>query len=130
MKIQRTHVTTYDEEIPATLAQFMGWEFSSGPTTEMDFRVFARLLRKHIQKVLPDGVQLEKFNAGHYYISGFLGKGGRYAYFSTSDVRHIPGQWHRNILIRTAKTTSDYTGESNGYTSLANFSQNVERLLN
>jgi len=118
-----------EEEIPRTLAQFKDWEFTSGGTTGEDFRVFSTLFRKHISRALPADAKLVKFHSGHYYCSGFIQMDTRFVYFSISDVRHFPGQWHKHILIRTAKSTDDYTGGVNGYTSLDDFTENVARLF-
>ena len=129
MKITRARVTYYDEEVPSTLLGFKGWEFSSGSTKGEDFKRFARLFRNHIKKVIPVGSKLVEFNVGHYYISGFVEKNSKFVYFSISDVRFFPEEWHDNILIRTAKYEKDYRGGSNGYTTLENFDREVRRLL-
>ncbi len=130
MKVTRAHTTYYEEEVPKTLSEFRAWEFSSGGTTGADFHVFARLFKKQIAKSLPTGARLVKFRRGHYDTSGFLERQGQYVYFSISDVRHFSGCWYSNILIRTAKSDSDYIGGSNGCTNLTDFTQKVNRLLN
>lgn len=129
MKMIRERVVLEEEEIPEKLNDFKGWEFSSGSTTGADFRVFARLFRKCIRQTLPPGASLVNVSTGHYYVSGFIKRGDKFVYFSISDVRHFPGKWHENILVRTAKSETDYTGGSNGYTTLERFSENVERLF-
>ena len=129
MKMTRSRVITWEDEIPKTLAGFRDWEFSSGSTTGGDFKVFARLFREAVKRALIHGARLVDFSAGHYDISGFIEKDGRFVYFSTSDVRGFSGEWHSNILIRTAKHQKDYTGGSNGYTTLERFSGDVATLL-
>ena len=130
MKQTRYQTTSYEEEVPKTLKGFRDWEFSSGGTIGDDFRVFTRLFKKQVGGSLPAGARIVNFSRGHYYISGFIERDGRFVYFSMSDVRHFPGGWHDNILIRTAKSDKDYTGGSNCYTTLDNFQRNVETLLN
>ena len=95
-----------------------------------DFRVFARLFCKGITRQLPKRIRLVECSANHYYVSGFIERDGRYVYFCTSDVRYFPGNWHNNILIRTAKSDKDYTGGRNCYTTLEKFGEEVLRLLN
>ena len=129
MRITRYQTVTYDEEVPKSLEGFRNWEFSSGGTTGQDFKIFARLFKKEIERQLPGDVQLLKFSAGHYYVSGFIYRNNRYVYFSISDVRHFPGGWYDNILIRTAKSDGDYTGGCNNYTQLRDFGEKAVYLL-
>ena len=130
MQITRENVSYTTQEVPNTLGGFKNWEFTSGPTTDVDFKVFARLFRKQIQKSLPPGAELVNASNGHYYISGFVKRDSNFVYFSISDVRYFPGEWYKNILVRTAKHEKDYTGGSNRYTTLENFTNDVDRLLN
>ena len=129
MKMLRQKIITYEEEIPNNLNDFKKWEFSTGTTIGIDFKVFAREFRKFVKKNLPEGSELIDFCRGHYFISGFIKKGQKFVYFSISDVRYFPNSWAENILIRTAKDENDYTGGSNGYTTLERFKEDVSKLL-
>ena len=129
MKIKRYRVMVEEVEIPQDLHAFKDWEFSSGSTTGEDFKVFSRKFKSCIRKFLPEGAHLVKFCSGHYDLSGFVQRGENLIYFSISDVRHFPGRWHNDILVRTAQSDTDYTGGSNNYTTLAEFSDAVDRLL-
>lgn len=129
MKITRSVIHTYEEEIPDNLEGFKNWEFSSGSTTGQDFNLFQKEFKKHIKKILLPGMELINFGANHYYLSGFIKKEKKFFYFSISDVRHFPGNWFRNILIRTAKSEKDYTGGSNNSTTLENFVPSIDRLF-
>lgn len=129
MKMIRERVVNEEVEIPEKLNDFKGWEFSSGPTTGADFQVFARLFRKCIRQSLSPGTRLVNVNTGHYDLSGFVQRGDKFVYFSISDVRHFPEEWHRNILVRTAQSETDYTGGSNDYTTLERFSNAMDRLF-
>lgn len=129
MKINRYRVVTEEAEIPEDLNSFKDWEFTSGSTTGEDFKVFARKFKAHIRKSLPEGATLVKFRDGHYYLSGFVQRGENYVYVSIPDVRYFPGRWHDDILVRTAQSDTDYTGGSNCSTTLAEFSDAVDRLL-
>ena len=128
-KMTRYRVTAYEEEIPCDLAGFRSWEFSNGSTTGEDFRIFARQFRNYIKGELPEGASMQGFSVGHYDVSGFIERGGRFVYFSVSDVRHFPGNWYKEILVRTAKSDKDYTGGPNNHTTLESFREDVNRLL-
>ena len=130
MKITRCKVVAEEVEVPERLEEFKNWKFTSGVATGGDFKVFAKLFRKEIIRQLPEGAKLVKFSANHYCVSGFVKGNGSYVYFSASDVRHFPGEWYRCILIREAKSDSDYTGGCNYYTTLDGFGGKVLYLLN
>ena len=128
-KMIRYETVSYEVEIPKKLDSFNHWQFSSGPTTGEDFKVFARLFKKRLKSQLPIEATLVNWNCGHYYLSGFVQKDGKFAYFSISDVRGFPGAWRKAILIRTAKSDTDYTGGPNGYTNLEDFGRRINKLL-
>lgn len=116
-------------DIPETLEGFKKWEFSSGSTTGQDYLIFHRLLILSIKRSLPRGAKLVNVSRNHYESSGFIEKDGKFVYFSISDVRGFPGEWYKNILIRTARHEKDYTGGSNGYTTLERFADKVGDML-
>jgi len=127
--ITRYQTTSYDQEIPKKLEDFRGWEFSSGGVTGGDFKHFARLFKKYVNSHLPSGAKLQKASSGHYILSGFIEREGAFVYFSISDVRHFPGSWYENILVRTATSDHDYTGGGNNYTTLERFGETVGKFL-
>lgn len=129
MKMVRHIITEEEVEIPSTLKGFFYWEFSSGCTTGSDFKEFARLFKNYVLKNKPEESRIVGFSIGHYFVSGFLEKNGKYAYFSISDVRYFPTDWYQRILIRTATHEKDYTGGSNQYTTLENFREAVKQLV-
>ena len=51
-------------------------------------------------------------------------------YISISDVRYFTNEWYSHILIRTAKSDTDYRGGFNHYTTLENLPYKAARLLN
>lgn len=125
----RENTITYEEEIPKTLNGFLAWQFTSGSITGEDFNKFSSLFRKYIAGSLPAGAKLDKFKKGHYDLFGFIELNDKFIYFSISDVRFFQNEWSTNILIRTAKNNTDYTGGSNCYTSLSNFLNNILKLF-
>ena len=103
--------------------------FSTGATTGEDFNLFAKLFKKYIESQCRNGMKLVSFSIGHYILSGFIERTGKFIYFSISDVRHFPNEWLHSILIRTAKSVKDYTGGFNSETSLSLFEYGVEHLF-
>lgn len=122
-------MTTVKVEIPRTIEGFRNWEFSSGSTIGEDFRAFARLFKRWLQGNIPEGAEIEVLKRGHYYMSGFVKREGKYVYFNVGDVR-FTHSWATNILVRTAKSNTDWTGGMNQYTTLDRFSTDVDILLN
>lgn len=103
------------------------FQSSTGKTPQ--FKAFTRDFKKIIRQSLPEGCELANWNNGHFECFWFIIKpDGKHIYCSISDVRHFPGGWFSNILIRTAKNTSDYTGGSNNYTDLEHFKEKVNVL--
>ena len=131
MEVTRINVSVTTEQVPSSLKAFERWKFTSGGTTGEDFREFAKLFFKHLNKILkPKKLRLVKCSTGHYYVCGFVTDGEKkFVYFSISDVRSFPLTWRDNILIRTAEHDKDWTGGSNNYTSLCKFSEAVYQLL-
>ena len=127
IKRYRTIIETVD--VPKTLMDFKQFAFSTGAYAGPDFKIFARLFRNYIKRNIPVNANIVNFSVGHYYISGFIELNGKFAYFSCSDVRFFVNDWLYHLLIRTAKNARDYTGGSNGYTSLKDFKDNISRLL-
>ena len=129
LKITRSNTTSHEETVPTTLEGFKNWEFTSGSYTGKDFKRFARLFKNHIKKSLSSGLEIINCLDSYYYICGFITNGTKYVYFSTSDVRHFPNKWCKDIMYRTAQHEKDYTGGRNRYTTLENFVRDIEALL-
>lgn len=102
-------------------------EFESSTVTTPEFAKFAREFKKAIMKSLPPELSLARYSRGHFYVSGFIQNTvtDRIVYFSISDVRYFPGKWNDEILIRTARSTKDYTGGPNNYCTLGQFGERV-----
>jgi len=127
-KILKSIIHVYEEEIPTSLEAFKQWEFTSGPETGEDFNVFARLFRSFVKKNIPADAKAT-VKVGHYESYGFVELNGKFVFFSISDVRYFKNSWVDDILIRTAKNSSDFTGGSNCSTTLEKFKADVTRLL-
>lgn len=94
---------------------------------------FARHIKAYLTSVAYNyEFNLVKFNVGHYYVSGFFSKNGKYVYFSREIERYgkcVDLEKNYDILIRTAKNSDDYRGGSNDYTGFKNIGRDVLRLL-
>lgn len=112
------------------MQQWINFEFKSSSGLTPEFQQFARDYKVAIKKLLPSGAVLADFSRGHFEASGFIMRNQKHVYFSASDVRYWHNEWHNHILVRTANGLKDYTGGSNNYTTLDNFTADVDRLLN
>lgn len=81
------------------------------------------------------GFELDSFNVGHYYISGFFRKDNVCVYFSYDVPR---GNYPMDLLAsgcmngwlyRTAKSNKDYTGGSNNFSNLYYLMDNIQTLF-
>lgn len=119
----------YKSELPKTLQPFVNYVFSSGSYTGEDFNEFNTKFKKVIEKMLPDNYSLHYWNKGHYYCSAVIKDNEEhFIYMSISDVRHFPHEWVENILIRTMKHDKDWTGGTNKFTDLINFTKDIQKL--
>lgn len=86
----------------------------SGSDLGQDFKDFFRKEKKRLtDHFKAKGCTNIQMNYGFYYFSGFFtAPSGQIYYFSCSDTRHYG---YDKLLIRTAKTYTDYTGGSNQY---------------
>jgi hypothetical protein len=86
----------------------------SGSDLGQDFKEFFRKEKNRLTKIFKEkGCTQIEMNYGFYYFSGFLtSPSGQIYYFSCSDVRHFD---YNRLLIRTAKSYSDFTGGSNEF---------------
>ena len=91
----------------------------SGSDLGADFKAFFRKEKKRISNILTDrGCTNIDMSYGFYYFSGFFtAPSGQIYYFSCSDVRHFG---YDRLLIRTAKSYTDYSGGSNQYVNVDN----------
>lgn len=102
--------------------KFSNLLFEQNSYNSPEFLSFARSFKSQIKKELEKvGAVLDKFNTGHFYLSGFFIKDEKYFYFS----------WHngdKNLMYRTAKDNKDFTGGSNQWVNLDEDMVNKMRL--
>lgn len=107
--------------------KWLSHTFESSSMKTPEFKQFARDFFSDLKK-LTEGYELVSKNVGHFYVSGFLKRDGKFYYFSCSDVRHFPNEWNNHLLIRSAQHEKDYTGGSNNYTKLENIKNGLDRI--
>ena len=108
------------------LEDFKGFSFESSSSLTNEFVAFAKMFIQRIKQVsAANGLTVLNPSRGHFYVSGFVRNNTteKMAYFSISDVRYFPEQWHRNILIRSAQHEKDYTGGDNQSATLENIGE-------
>ena len=113
------------------LEDWRGNEFESSCGKTPEFMAFARAFKAYIaKKAQLNGLRLVNVSTGHFYLSGFFfnPRSGKYAYFSTSDVRHFGDSWWDDVLIRTAQHDKDWTGGSNQSTTLPGIGEKALQL--
>lgn len=104
--------------------------------TSKEFKSFATKFKNAVKRTFPE-YTVEKYNVGHYYISGFLQRSGNYIYFNFSVPRgeypmHLtdPHGICEMMYVRTAASTKDYHGGQNNFCSVAEMRDTVESLYN
>jgi len=111
------------------IEQWLGKDFESSSSLTPEFQAFHRDVKRFMKKELKENFEVD-VGRGHFYFSGFAKNKltGKYAYFSTSDVRHSPDDWFNSMLVRTAQNDRDYTGGVNCYTKIVNISDALMNL--
>ena len=111
------------------IEKWIGNEFESSSGKTPEFAQFSRDFKKHLKGVA--GAEYELiYSAGHFYVSGFFKNKatGKYAYFSTSDVRYFKDAWYNDVLVRTVEHDKDYTGGSNHSFKLDQLGEAIDQL--
>jgi hypothetical protein len=119
----------YKDEIPKNLRQYVDHTFSSGGVTGSDYKSFQTKYKNFLKKVLPEGYSIAKWCPNHYQFSCVIENDGHYVYVSISDVRYWHNEWMTNILVRTMKHDSDWTGGRNQYASIFNLVDKVKNVM-
>lgn len=109
--------------------KWLGHTFQTSSSRTPEYLAWHRDFRSALKKILPDGAELILSKPNHFDATGFVKRADRFVYFSVSDIRFWQDEWSNHVLIRTAKHDKDWTGGANNYTTLDNFTENVDRLL-
>lgn len=122
----------YKENLPPALRKYWGYQFSTGTRPGPDYLAFQASYGRWLKKLFPDcKVDMHK---NHYEFSAVItkseeGKPDRHVYMSISDVRFWDREWAYNILIRTMKHATDWTGGTNEYCQIDQLRERVEALF-
>ena len=108
-----------------------------GPVCSEDFKKYARQFKAYLKKTLPDGYEIVSHRCNHYDLSGFVkdSSSGKYVYYAYSWNRFSPvdvydaHSYKDAVLIRTAKSSMDYSGGFNHFSSIAELPANIKSLL-
>ena len=100
-----------------------------------EFLAFARDFKAMTREIAGKiHATLVSFSIGHYDVSGFVERDGRYAYFSYSEPRHMPIDLTRSdalqgILVRSAEGPKDYRGGHNNFANVEGFQTLLDACL-
>lgn len=106
-----------------------------GAILSVDFKNFARDMKNALRFELTAlGIKIVEFNVGHYYVSAFCERDGRYVYLSYSMPRYAPVSLDgidplNGFLYRQAKNEKDYTGGTNHFCNWKSLSTNIDSLI-
>ena len=106
-----------------------------GSSISDEFRQFAKDFKSVVATAAKEhGMEIKGFRVGHYDVSGFLHKNGKYVYFSYSEMRYMPMDLTRKdplsgILYRTAESEKDFRGGMNCFTNIECFEADVAKLM-
>lgn len=97
---------------------------------------FAKDIKSYFSGIAKElGAKIVKCNIGHYCISGFIEKNGKYMYFSYSIPRGeaaidlYEGNFLEGILYRTAESTSDFKGGRNNFCNFLHVRDAIKEIL-
>lgn len=105
-----------------------------GAYNSSEFVQFAKDLKATIREVCKDNnAKLTNFSVGHYDVSGFIIKDGKYVYFSYSEPRGCAIDFNKSdyanaFLIRTAEHNRDYRGGGNHFCNIFHFAEMLNKL--
>lgn len=101
-----------------SLERWIGYRFSSGPTTGSDYNQFERTMRTDLRRQAKAlGLELHTFYKSHYEFTAVLRnpENNKFIYVSIPDVRYWPEQWSVHVLYRRMQHDQDWTGGGNHY---------------
>lgn len=106
--------------------KYENYQFQSSSGKTPEFMQFTRDVKKYMKK-LPEGIKLEDYNTGHFYIYGYMkNEKNQYLYFNIGDVR-----WNKptKLYYRTATGIKDDTGGANRWSDIITFVENINTIF-
>lgn len=107
-----------------------------GSYVSKEYNTFQNAFKREMNNIAENiGATLVSFSKGHYDVSGFIERNGKYVYFSYDSSlcgdRATPKLKDGYAMFcRTAKNEKDYRGGYNNFTSFENCESVIDRLLN
>lgn len=107
----------------------------AGSVLSEEFKQFARDFKSMAYEAAGYvGAKLFSFHRGHYDVSGFVERNGKYAYFAFSCPRCIRIDLSRTdcmsgVLVRSADGPKDYTGGANHFCNVFGFADLLDACL-
>lgn len=101
-----------------------------------DYKAFSKAFKKYVNdEGKKYGYSVSKYSCGHYYTSMFVkNEDGKFVYVSYDWDRYSPvdvkaSGCMRGVLVRTAKSETDFHGGVNHFSSLEKLGENISRLF-
>jgi hypothetical protein len=107
-----------------------------GGYVSKEYNTFQNAFKHEMSKIAENiGATLVSFSKGHYDVSGFIERNGKYVYFeydsSLCGDRATPKLKDSDAMYcRTAENAKDYRGGYNNFTSFEDCESVIDRLLN
>lgn len=106
----------------------------AGSVVSKDFSNFQNAMKRELKRLAEEiGATLVSFSKGHYDMSWFIEKDGKYVYGSYSNIHPRSTAdltTHGVCYVRTANGPKDYRGGINHHCSFAEVQEISNRLLN
>lgn len=104
-----------------------------GSIVSEDFNLFQNAFKRELNKIASDvNAKLVNYSKGHYDMSGFFERNGKYVYFHYSNFtfRTCVNLTSNNVMyVRKAKNEKDYRGETNYNVSFLDLKEKIDFLL-
>ena len=112
-----------------SVKSYCGYRFMSSSSRTEEYIAFEKACKRELKKqCVKYGINIHKFLPNHFEWSAVLDRGGRFVYVSISDVRFW-SNWYNDVLIRTMKHDTDWSGGSNNSISFDKIGEKADKLL-
>jgi hypothetical protein len=104
-----------------------------GSVVSAEYKTFQNAFIRVLKAVAAiEDAEVVKVLKGHYYVSGFIKRGDKYAYvyYGGGDRTKIDFSSDKNLYCRSAESSEDYTGGINCFCSLKDLPHYISKILN
>lgn len=105
----------------------------AGACVSQDFSSFQNAMKREVKRLAEEiGATLVSFSKGHYDMSWFIEKDGKYVYgsYSNMDRAKVNLTGHGACYVRTASGPKDYHGGTNVHCTFEEIQEKINQLLN